>query len=84
MTFPRTLVCSRPCNSASRRWSRQRSVARPKAKAPRSTRKNPIQCGSWLACDGGVSVTAAIAGKPAPTLTAFTQQGCVLSEFDYE
>ncbi|WP_231124355.1 hypothetical protein, partial [Pseudomonas tolaasii] len=39
---------------------------------------------SWLACDGGVSVTAAIAGKPAPTLTAFTQQGCVLSEFDYE
>ncbi|TSD79350.1 hypothetical protein FFI16_023930 [Pseudomonas sp. KBS0710] len=26
------------------------------------------QCGSWLACDSGVSVTTAIAGKPAPTV----------------
>ncbi|MBR7213165.1 hypothetical protein E1K68_10320 [Pseudomonas sp. B2021] len=37
---------------------------------------NGIKCGSWLACDGGVSVDTniecqtAIAGKPAPTLTA--------------
>jgi hypothetical protein len=34
---------------------------------------NPIQCGSWLACDAGTSVfltdrSDAIAGKPAPTL----------------
>ncbi|AYF49222.1 hypothetical protein DXV65_17130 [Pseudomonas fluorescens] len=25
------------------------------------------KCGSWLACDSGISVTLAIAGKPAPT-----------------
>src|SRR5471032_169416 len=35
----------------------------------------PIKCGSWLACDTGHSVyqpapVDAIAGKPAPTLTA--------------
>ncbi|PNY72785.1 hypothetical protein FJ692_17885 [Pseudomonas fluorescens] len=36
-----------------------------------------IKCGSWLACDGGVSVIrpadcyTAIAGKPAPTLLLF-------------
>jgi hypothetical protein len=28
----------------------------------------------WLACDSGVSVTTAIAGKPAPTLIAFQIQ----------
>jgi hypothetical protein len=30
--------------------------------------------GGWLAWDGGGSVTTAIAGKPAPTLTAFTTE----------
>ncbi|RAI68405.1 hypothetical protein DOZ80_15710 [Pseudomonas fluorescens] len=37
-------------------------------------------CGSWLACDAGTSVCqvdrgAAIAGKPAPTGTAFQSVG---------
>jgi hypothetical protein len=43
-------------------------------KLPLVYKKPPIKCGSWLACDGGVSVTTAIAGKPAPTLIAFQIQ----------
>ena len=33
--------------------------------------KKPNQCGSWLACDGSVGFTTAIAGKPAPTFGQF-------------
>ena len=39
---------------------------------------NPVNCGSWLACDGIAAVClehrgARIAGKPAPTLIGFAQ-----------